>query len=821
MKRFVLVTINHKQIERAYSYSVPSELEDQVQTGSLVTVPFGKQVVQGVVLGFIDPPDLHRILDILEVRTGTILSSGQLWLAQWLAKACFAPLGACISLMIPAGLSQRADVLVEATSAGVALQEKKELSNTQKRLLNLLQKRGALRGGQISHALPQLSWRPALRELEARDLVRSTAFLPPPGIGPKTVRSAQLSLSLAALKSLDAKSLGRTPAVQERRRKVLDLLAKERYPLDFSWIYAQTGASYADLKVLAEAGFLHFNESEVWRDSLEKILPEPTQAPELTSEQKNAWEQISSLWKSSPAKPVLLHGVTGSGKTEIYMRAVTEALKEGQQVLVLVPEIAMTPQTVRRYMARFPNQVGLYHSQLSEGERYDTWRRVYSQDLQLIVGPRSALFLPYQSLKLIVIDECDHDSFDEQEREPFYHTVETAIAYCQKLEARLIMGSATPRATQYYQAQRGHWFLVELPNRVYLRNPQDPGTVQQLELPPVRVVDMRAELRAGNRSVLSGALQTALTKVLERREQAILFLNRKGSSTYVFCRDCGKALLCPQDSKPLVYHASRAKLLCHSCGYERKMPQKCPNCESTQIRQLGLGTEKLEALVCARFPEARVMRWDAETGSGKDGHELILSHFAAHRADFLIGTQVLSKGLDLPLVTLVGIVLADLGLNLPDFRAAERSFQVLTQVSGRAGRSLRGGSVILQTYNPENFVIQAAAKHDFSSFYTKELALRRAMHYPPYSRLVRLEYRHTNNQRAQAEAHTLAELIRLEMEARKMSQSDVIGPFPCFIPRLYGRYRWQLVMRGPAPASILDSLPLQNWVVEIDPPNLL
>jgi primosomal protein N' (replication factor Y) len=621
--------------------------------------------------------------------------------------------------------------------------------------------------------------------------------------------------------SLEPKTLGAALGVQNRRRQVLELLAREPYPLDFSWIYAQTATKYADLKYLAEKGLLHFNETEVWRDPLENIKPEPADAPELTVEQSQAWQQISASLQSRPQKPILLHGVTGSGKTELYMRAITEALQAGKQVLVLVPEIAMTPQAVRRYMARFPNQVGLYHSKLSEGERYDTWRRLRQGDLRLIVGPRSALFLPYTELGLIVVDECDHESYDEQEREPFYHAVETAESYARELQASLILGTATPRVTQYYQAQRGLWQLVELPNRVYLRNPQDSEKLVQLALPPVNIVDMRQELRAGNRSVLSGALQSALEKVLERNEQAILFLNRKGSSTYVFCRDCGEALRCPRDAKPLVYHAGKAKLICHSCGYERKMPKECPHCGSKQIRQIGLGTERLEELVRQRFPTARTLRWDAETSAGKDGHDLILSHFAAHRADFLIGTQMVSKGLDLPLVTLVGIVLADLGLNLPDFRAAERSFQVLTQVSGRAGRSQRGGRVIMQTYQPDNYVIQAAARHDFGAFYQKELELRRLSAYPPFSRLVRLEYRHTDEKRALAEAETLAEIFREEMQAAGMHASSVIGPHPCFIPRLYGRYRYQLVLRGPNPAALLPTLPLRGWTVEIDPPNLL
>ncbi|HAE86371.1 MAG TPA: primosomal protein N', partial [Anaerolineaceae bacterium] len=416
------------------------------------------------------------------------------------------------------------------------------------------------------------------------------------------------------------------------------------------------------------------------------------------ADQQQVWQQIAPILGKPESKPVLLHGVTGSGKTEIYLRAVEQVLAQGRQALILVPEISMTPQAVRRYMARFPNQVGLYHSKLSEGELYDTWRRARQGDISVIVGARSALFVPLPHLGLIVLDECDHESYDQTDREPFYHAVETAEAYAQICSANLILGSATPRITQYYKAQRGTWTLLAMPRRIlahrqaieqqavnlHIQLPELPAdeALLSLDLPPVEVVDMRAELTSGNAHVLSRSLQSALSQVLADNQQAILFLNRKGSATYVFCRECGEAITCPRDLTPLVYHRDRGGLLCHICGYTRKMPTKCPHCGSKQIRQMGIGTERLEALVGKAFPEARILRWDAETTTTKDAHDLILTHFSTHHADILIGTQMLAKGLDLPLVTLVGIVLAEVGLKLPDYRAAERTFQVLTQVSG-------------------------------------------------------------------------------------------------------------------------------------------
>lgn len=825
MKPFADVSINFAQIDKSYHYLVPEDISEVLQPGCLVAVPFGKQVVQGVVLNLLDESDVEGLLPIQAVLSeDTVLTETQMSLAKWMAKTWYAPLGACINLMIPVGFSRRADIVVTLTAQDAY--DQSAFKPLQKRLLNLLKDRGPLRGRQLDHAFGKIEWRGSLEALRKAELVRTGNVLPPPGIAPKTLRTAALSLSSADIQVLTTDQLGKTDTTQQRRKKVLDLLAEEAFPIDFSWIYAETGANYADLKLLAEAGFLHFNETEVWRDPLEEIQVKPDVIPSLTADQEKVWQEIQLSLGQADQKAYLLHGVTGSGKTEIYLRAAAEMLAQGRQVLMMVPEIAMTPQTVRRFMARFPNQVGLYHSKLSDGERYDTWRRARSGDLKLIVGSRSALFVPMPKLGMIAIDECDHDSYDETERDPFYHAVETAEALAEMSGANLILGSATPRITQYFNARRGEIKLLSLPNRILAHRgaSEQPGKADELlalELPKVNVVDMRAELRAGNSSVLSKMLRDKLALTLQAGQQAILFLNRRGKATYVFCRECGHTLRCPRDNQPLVYHGARQGLICHLCGYTRQMPQKCPECGSTQIRQLGLGTERLEEVVQKEFPEARLLRWDADTTRHKGEHDLILSHFSAHRADVLIGTQMLAKGLDLPLVTLVGIVLAEVGLNLPDYRAAERSFQVLTQVAGRAGRSPLGGQVVLQTYQPENYVIQAASRHDFQSFYRQELELRKALKYPPYSRLILLEYRHSVESKAQSQAQTMADLLRAEIYAREMRQTDFIGPVPAYYRKVGGQFRWQIILRGPNPQPLLDSLPLRGWQVQIDPSDLL
>jgi len=346
------------------------------------------------------------------------------------------------------------------------------------------------------------------------------------------------------------------------------------------------------------------------------------------------------------------------------------------------------------------------------------------------------------------------------------------------------------------------------------------GKTADLGLPGVSVVDMRQELRAGNRSIFSNDLREAIESIINTNQQAILFLNRRGTATYVFCRDCGYVVRCPRDDKPLTYHRSQDGLICHTCGYVRKVPTKCPECGGKHIRQLGTGTEKVEEMVHEYFPSARTLRWDAETSRKKGAHERILSQFSSHQADILIGTQMLAKGLDLPLVTLVGVVLAEVGLTLPDFRASERTFQVLTQVAGRAGRSPLGGQVILQTYMPDHYAIQAAAHHDFTGFYEHEIAYRRELRYPPFWRLVRLEYRHHEQDAAESAANALAEQVKLWV-AQGDARTEMIGPAPCFFSRLHGRYRWQIILRGKDPRRILRHRRLSDWKIEVDPSSIL
>jgi primosomal protein N' (replication factor Y) len=515
----------------------------------------------------------------------------------------------------------------------------------------------------------------------------------------------------------------------------------------------------------------------------------------------------------------LLHGVTGSGKTEVYMRALEATLAAGRRAIVLVPEISLTAQTVRRFEARFPGRVAVMHSQLSLGQRYAVWDRVRRGTADVVIGPRSALLAPVARLGLVVLDESHDDSYKQAEPIPLpaYHARETAVALGRLSSAMVLLGSATPDLVTYYRASQGDYRLLELPQRIV------PDALDATPaLPPVRVVDLRQELRAGNRSIFSRALQEGLSQTLNAGEQAILFLNRRGAATFVLCRDCGYVARCPNCDIPLTLHRTVAagRLVCHRCNHRQSAPERCPDCGGRRIRYFGLGTERVEATVQELYPEARLLRWDRDTASGPD-HERLLQVFVDRRADILVGTQMIAKGLDLPFVTLVGVISADTALFLPDWTAAERTFQLLTQVAGRAGRSHRGGRVIIQTYNPNHYAIEAAARHDYAGFYTQELAHRRRLNYPPFGRLVALRFADRDPHRCLAETERLGRWLRAEIRRLGLS-ATLIGPAPCFLARVRGRYRWQIVVRIADPALLLGNVALpRQWRVDVDPVSLL
>jgi primosomal protein N' (replication factor Y) len=566
------------------------------------------------------------------------------------------------------------------------------------------------------------------------------------------------------------------------------------------------GGTAAAARSLALRGLAIRGERGVRRVPVEFRLSDADLSRDLPATAPQAAAIAAAIAGMGTGHGFLLHGVTGSGKTEVYLRLTAEALARGLGAIVLVPEIALTAQVVARFVARFGERVALLHSALSAGERYDEWRRVLDGTADVVVGSRSALFAPMENVGLVVVDEEQEPSY-KQESAPRYHAVDTALALGRLSGAAVVLGSATPRVVTYAAATAGHLTLLELPERVL-----------DLPLPKTRVVDLRLELKANNRSTLSSALRTALQRTVAKGEQAILYLNRRGFATVVLCRDCGYVVPCPACEIPFALHAD-GRLVCHRCGREEpRAPATCPRCGSARIRHLGVGTQRVEEDVRAAVPNARIVRLDRDAVKAKGAHAAMYERMRSGQAQVIVGTQMVAKGFDLPGVSLVGVVNADTQLSLPDFTAAERTFELLAQVLGRSGRGTVGGEGILQTYLPDHYAITAAAAHDYATFAEHELRARRRFGYPPYGRLVLLQTSAAREATVERRATELAARLRAAAEA----DADVLGPAPAFAAKRAGSYRAQLVLRGDRPTAVLDRVdPGADWTVDVDPVTLL
>lgn len=838
------VAVN-RPLKQVFTYHIPLELTGpgEIAPGHLVEVAFGTATLSGIVTHIHNvTPDFQTKPILKRLDPEPVLTPAQLGLGWWLSERTLTPIGLCLWAMLPPGLS--AD---RATRYSLLNPDDPGNTPSQQRVLGLLKKRGPLSNRQLERALPRADWQTAAKQLVDRQVVSKMEVLVRPAAKPKLVRTARLAIEPEEIHDV-IDDLQKRPKSSDLYAVILEFLASKMDAVEVGVVYEETGAKQNHLKRLADEGLVILGEEEIWRDPLEGRIFNPDTPPMLTPAQESVREAISAHMTAvngdHPPKPsvFLLHGVTGSGKTEIYLRAVELALAQGRQAIILVPEIALTAQTIRRFAARFQEQVSIVHSKLNPGERFDVWRRARTGDVKIIVGARSALFAPLPDVGLIILDE-EHDDSYKQDAEfspPHYHAREVAIELMRQNHGTVILGSATPDVTTMFRAEQGEFIYLHLPDRVLAHRAAVEEQVQalklqsphyyetevreavSLELPPVQIVDMRHELKAGNRSIFSRALQSALHQTLSAQQQAILFLNRRGTATFVMCRDCGYIAKCPRCDTPLTYHAPQEALRCHHCGYHGPNPQTCPQCGSTRIKHFGTGTEQLDRLIQAEFPEARVVRWDKDTASEKGAHERILRQFIHREADILVGTQMIAKGLDLPLVTLVGIISADTGLGLPDYRAGERTFQLLTQVAGRAGRSLLGGRVILQTYQPENYAIQAAANHDFMTFYRQELDYRRALDYPPYKRLARLLFTDRSEANVQEEADSVARMLRHHRTKHDFSATEIIGPTPCFFTKHNYLFRWQVLIRSTDPVEFLRGVEFKtSTIVDIDPTDLL
>ena len=802
----VIVDVPAKQTNRAFDYVVPPEWEQWIEPGCRVGVPFGPRVVQGFVIELredseIDPGRLRPISQLLDAEPP--LTPELIELGLWMSETYMCHAVTALQAMIPGALKARYERIVSpAPEAGAA-----QLTEDERAVFEDVRARGSV-------ALEALIRRHPGREAAIKALLKGGVLCERQTVAdrlkPKMAQTVEPAADAAALRG----ALERLPERSVRQNAVLAFFIERPEPVPMAELTAALGVGSETVKALAKKGLLKIGMTEIGRDPYGGRQFARTSPLPLTEDQRRVFAPIAESLKERRHREFLLHGVTGSGKTEIYLQAIDICLRQGREAIVLVPEIALTPQMVDRFKGRFGDLVAVLHSRLSQGERYDEWRKIQRGSVRVVIGARSAIFAPFTDLGLIVIDE-EHESSYKQDESPKYHARDVASRRAARHHATLVLGSATPSMESYRAAlaARPALELLSLPARVGGR-----------PLPEVNIVDMRNELRSGNRSMFSRPLRAALTERLSRGEQTVMLLNRRGYATFVLCRSCGHTACCPHCDIALTYHLRAGLLRCHYCGHAERHPECCPSCGSPHIRHFGTGTQRVEEELIREFPGIRVIRMDVDTTAGKGAHEKWLTMFKNGEADVLLGTQMVAKGLDFPNVTLVGVIAADSVLHLPDFRAAERTFQLLTQVAGRAGRHRLPGEVIIQTYNPGHYSIDFARRHDYAGFARTELEHRARLGYPPFSRIVLMTLSHEERALPLQAGEALVRAIGARAAAAGLGQDrfDVLGPVPAPIPRVKDRYRFQCMVkyRGNAEAARLLREALEDVAARAEKDNI-
>ncbi len=776
-----------------FTYAVPDELSAQVAEGMRVLVPFGRNER----IGWVDRvhPDAkdekaREVVALLDSRPSLPAPIHEL--CRWAADYYVVSLGQMIRTTLPAGLSDASTDLIEVVAQPDSTEELPELEVV---VLDWL----AMADG--PQPVPRLrrergnrSWWPILRRMEEKGFIRILTEPPKLQAPVRTRKVVHLTRQLPSL--LERQDIfGRA----KRQRECYEFIESIGGSAELAVLGGQHGFSPTVTAGLVEKGLARITDEEVQRDPYAALPAAESARLTPTPEQKSVIDTLVAAARTPTPGTHLLRGVTGSGKTLVYIELLREVVDvQGRSAIVLVPEIALTPQTVGRFRAVFGNRVAVLHSALSAGERFDEWRALRSGEKRIAVGARSAIFAPLLDLGAIIVDE-EHEASYKQGENPRYHAREVAIVRSAAEGAVCLLGSATPSLESWHNAMSGRYHLHNLPNR---------ATGQRL--PAVRIVDLRAERKrmdvelAGQPGpiVLSTELHEAITERLRKSEQTILLLNRRGYSNFVQCQDCGEVWDCPSCAVSLTYHRRRGQLTCHYCLYEEAAPERCPRCLGSDVTFRGVGTEQVERTVGEAFPEARLARMDVDTTSAKWSHHRILEAFGSGGIDILLGTQMIAKGLDFPGVTLVGVINADVGINLPDFRASERTFQLLTQVAGRAGRGPKGGEVIVQTSLPTNYAIQRAIEHDYPGFAELELEARKSPIYPPFCRLVNIVFSARDEGAPQETADRAAEWLRGLIAARSLAQCEVVGPAPCPIERIRDRWRWHFFLRAEDPKTL-------------------
>ena len=779
-------------------------------------VPFGANRAAGFVLGEASSYDAGRsaaegsgagagvaVRDILKVLDDEpAFSEGFVQLARFVSETYCCPIQSVLRAMLPPGTAApgRKVVRVSSRAAGGF---QGALTPTEALLLEILSQEGDMTPSEIAGALGVKDAGRLIRGLAARGLVEvDTYFRRPPRPRP-TIR-----LWVAGGSGEDdwaAATYARLKSAAPRQAELFRLLAVNGGPMELGEALKRSGAGRSSLSALVKAGLVRMEHVESSYTGFRRPPALRAEAIRPTRDQALACETISSIGRALRASReragqsvVLLHGITGSGKTEVYLRAIEEVVASGMGAVMLVPEVALTPQMVQTFTSRLGDGVAVLHSGLSQGERFERWQRLKQGEVRIAVGARSAVFAPVRNPGIIIVDEEHENTYKQSDGSPKYHARDVALARGRLEGCPVVLGSATPSVESYFKALSGEYRLVEMKSRV-----------NDLPLPETFVVDMREELKMGNRSIFSRALKDEAAGAISRGEQVILFLNRRGFSTFVLCRECGFVMRCPDCDVSLTYHAS-GWLKCHYCGHARKIPDVCPNCGGRYVRLFGAGTERVEDEAKRCFPNARILRMDLDTTSRKGSHEAIVRAFSRGEADVLVGTQMVAKGLDFPNVTVVGVVSADITLNLPDFRSCERTFQLITQVAGRAGRGRRPGKVIVQTYDPDHYSISTACRQDYPAFYETEIVFRREAGYPPFTFLAGITFW----SRGEAEGAKMAREAADVLGRWAVPGLHVLGPSPAPFSRMRGWHRWQVVLKSEAREALSESC--RTLVMDLD-----
>lgn len=792
----VAVSAAPYSIDKPYDYLVPGELLEAAVPGVRVTVPFGRgnRRTEGIILARgtgEKTPGLKPLASVLDREA--VLDRAGIELALWMRQRYFCTLFEAVKAILPTGLwYQLREVwrLAEGMDRMAADEAGGKIKKAPAVLDVLFANGGSAElpllrdacGEDVEHTLR------ALRK--AGVVVCETAARRK--IGDKTRRMVELAVSAEDALALAEPKRRSAPARYEAVRL---LAAAGRASVQDICYF--TGVSTRTLRGLEKAGIVSFSEEEELRvPQLRQTEPGPPIV--LNEEQQSAFETVLGLTKSGRAEAVLLHGVTGSGKTQVYLRLVQEILKQGRTAIVLVPEIVLTPQMMRKFSSYFGEKVAMLHSSLHMTERYDQWKRIRRGEVQVVLGTRSAIFAPLRNLGLIILDEEQESSY-QSENPPRYHTRDIGKYLCARDRAVLLLGSATPAVETAWAAEQGSYHKVSLRRRYNAQS-----------LPQVTVADLRAEVREGNPGLIGAVLRGELEQNLARGEQSILFLNRRGNSRMLLCGECGHVPECPRCSVPLTYHSANGRLMCHYCGHSEPARAVCPDCGGI-MKRIGTGTQKVEEELRELFPEAGILRMDADTAAG--GHEKILNQFEKERVPILLGTQMVAKGLDFENVTLVGVLSADISLYIDHYRAAERTFDLLTQVVGRAGRGGKTGRAVIQTYTPENDVIQSASRQDYDSFYQSEIRMRRLRRYPPFADLFTFTVSGTEEGAVLRAAAGVRETLRRVCAAPELaeSQPEVLGPAPAPVLKLNNRYRYRCLLVGRNDRATRDRV---SWLLK-------